>query len=170
MKHLLLTIPISLALGAASLSAQQPVAPGRGRAAAPAAAVPAGPPTAPLPPGAKIAFVNVQYIAANSAEGKTANARVEALIKKKQAEIAANKNPQDTQRLQQQAQEEVQKLQIDLQNDFQKKLVPILTLMAQEKHLSMLMSAADGGLIWAEPGLDMTAEAIKRFDAATARK
>jgi len=139
--------------------------------AAPPAAAQAGPPTAPLPAGAKIAFVNVQYIAANSAEGKAANARVEALIKKKQAEIAANKNPQDAQRVQQEAQAEVQKLQAELQGDFQKKLVPVLTLMAQEKHLSMLMSAADGGLIWAEPGLDLTAEAIKRLDAATpARK
>ena len=30
--------------------------------------------------------------------------------------------------------------------------------------------AQDAGLIWAEPGLDLTAEAIKRFDAAVAAK
>ena len=42
--------------------------------------------------------------------------------------------------------------------------------MAQEKHLSMLLSAQDAGLIWAEPGLDLTAEAIKRLDAAPAAK
>ena len=141
----------------------------------PAAAAPApppaqaGPPVAPLPAGAKIAFVNVQYIAANSAEGKVANNKVNALVQKKQAEIAASqKNPQDAQRIQQQAQTEVQKLQTDLQGEFQKKLVPVLQQMAQEKHLSMLMSAQDAGLIWAEPGLDLTAEAIKRLDAATA--
>jgi hypothetical protein len=40
--------------------------------------------------------------------------------------------------------------------------------MAQEKHLSMLLSGQEAGLIWAEPGLDLTAEAIRRFDAATA--
>jgi Skp family chaperone for outer membrane proteins len=168
----LLTITFSLALGATSLLAQQPpaAAPARGRAATPPAAAAPAPPTAPLPAGAKIAFVNVQYIAANSAEGKVANNKVGALVQKKQNEIAANKNPQDAQRIQQEAQAEVQKLQNDLQNDFQKKLLPVLTQMAQEKHLSLLMSASDAGLIWAEPGLDLTAEAVKRLDAATAKK
>jgi len=151
MKSFLLTI--SLALGAASAFAQQPAK--------------TGPPQAPLPAGAKIAYVNIQYIAANSAEGKAANAKVEALVKKKQSEAATQKTPQDAQRFQQQAQAEVQKLQTDLQSDFQKKLLPILQQLAQDKHLSMLMSAADAGLIWAEPGLDLTAEAIKRLDAAT---
>ena len=55
--------------------------------------------------GAKIAYVNIQYIAANSADGKAANAKVEALVKKKQAEVTASqKTPQDAQRVQQQAQ------------------------------------------------------------------
>ena len=139
----------------------------------PAAAAPpaqAAPPVAPFPAGAKIAFVNVQYIAANTAEGKVANNKVNALVQKKQGEIAASqKNPQDAQRIQQQAQTEVQKLQTDLQTEFQKKLMPVLQQMAQEKHLSLLMSAQDAGLIWAEPGLDLTAEAIKRLDAATTK-
>ena len=39
--------------------------------------------------------------------------------------------------------------------------------LAQDKHLSMLVSSQDAGIIWAEPGLDLTAEAMKRFDAAT---
>lgn len=124
----------------------------------------------PLPAGAKIAYVNVQYIAANSAEGKVANGRVNALIQKKQTEMAAQKTPQDSQKFQQAAQAEVQKLQADLQAEFQRKLGPVLQQLAQEKHLSVLLSAADAGLIWAEPGLDLTAEAIRRFDAATAAK
>jgi len=169
MTRALLTTSLAIALGAASLVAQQPAAPAAGRSAAPAPAPPAGPPIAPFPAGAKIAFVNVQYIVANSAEGKADNARVAALIQKKQGEIAASqKEPQEAQRIQQDAQAEVQKLQNELQNDFQKKLFPILQRMAQEKHLSMLMSSADAGVIWAEPGLDLTAEAIKRLDAATA--
>jgi len=137
-----------------------------GRSAAPAPAA-----AAPLPAGAKIAFVNVQAIAANSAEGKAANAKIETLVKKKQGEAAANqKTPQDQQRFQQEAQQEVQKLQAELQGEFQRKLVPVLQQLAQEKHLSMLLSAQDAGLIWAEPGLDLTAEAIKRLDAAPAAK
>jgi len=129
----------------------------------------AAPAPVPLPPGAKIAFVNVQAIAANSAEGRAANAKIESLVKKKQGEAAANqKTPQDQQRFQQEAQQEVQKLQAELQNEFQQRLVPVLRQMAQEKHLSVLLSAADAGVIYAEPGLDLTAEAIKRLDAATA--
>ena len=163
-KALLLTL--SLSLVAAFASAQQGALP-RGRAALPPPAAPA----APLPAGAKIAFVNIQAIVATSVEGKADSAKVDALVKKKQGEAPANqKTPQDAQRFQQQAQQEVQQLQAQLQDDFQKKLFPILQQLAQEKHLSMLLSAQDAGLVWAEPGLDLTAEAIKRFDAAIVRK
>jgi Skp family chaperone for outer membrane proteins len=162
MKRSLLLV---LALTATSSFAQ--VAPPSGRSATP----PPAPAPAPFPAGAKIAYVNVQAIAANSAEGKAANAKIEALVKKKQGEAAANqKTPQDAQRFQQEAQQEVQKLQAELQGEFQRKLVPILQQMAQEKHLSMLLSGQDAGLIYAEPGLDLTAEAIKRFDAAGTKK
>jgi Skp family chaperone for outer membrane proteins len=156
---------IAFTLAATSSFAQ--VAP-PGRSATPPA--PAAPAPVPLPPGAKIAFVNVQAIAVNSAEGKAANAKIEALVNKKRAEVtnqANQKTPQDQQRVQQEAQQEVQKLQQELQAEFQRKLVPILQQMAQEKHLSMLLSAQEAGLIWAEPGLDLTAEAIKRLDAPT---
>jgi len=165
MKRFLL---IALVFTAASSFAQ--VAPPTNRGAAPAP--PAAPPQAPLPAGARIAYVNVQAIAANSAEGKAANAKIESLVNKKRSELEANKanqkTPQDAQRLQQEAQQEVQKLQAELQGEFQQKLVPILQKMAQEKHLSMLLSAQEAGLIWAEPGLDLTTEAIRRLDAATA--
>src|SRR5258706_14180624 len=107
-------IVASLALYSTSAFAQ--IAPARGRAAAPPAAAPVGPPNIPLAAGAKIAFVNVQYIAANSTDGKAANARVNALVAKRQGEIAAaQKNPQEAQKIQAAAQEEVQKLQADLQ-------------------------------------------------------
>ena len=33
----------------------------------------------------------------------------------------------------------------------------------------MLFSAADAGIVWADAGLDLTAEVIKRFDARHAR-
>ena len=156
---------LALVLSATSSFAQ--VAPPAGRSATP----PAAPAPVPLPAGAKIAYVNVQAIAANSAEGKAANAKIEALVKKKQGEAAANqKTPQDAQRFNQEAQQEVQKLQAELQAEFQRKLVPLLQQMAQEKHLSMLLSGQDAGLIYAEPGLDLTAEAIKRLDAAAAPK
>ena len=149
-------LALSLALCATSSFAQQPA-----KAAAPAAQPAAA-------AAVKIAYVNIQAIAANSADGKVATAKVNALIQKKQTEMAAQKTPQDSQKFQQAAQAEVQKLQGDLQGEFQKKLGPILQQMAQEKHLSLLLSAADAGLVWADPSLDLTAEAIKRLDATTA--
>jgi len=200
MKTVLLTF--SVALSAAFASAQQPAttpSTGRGRPTAPAAPAQAAPAPAPFPAGAKIAYVNLQLIAASSADGKAANGKVNALVQKKQAEAQTRqkalsdnqtklsqggavlseaartqlqkeieKETLDAQRFQQDAQGEIQRLQQELQGDFQKKLFPILQQMAQEKHLSMLVSAQDAGLIWAEPGLDLTAEAIKRLDATNA--
>src|SRR2546425_4601062 len=46
-------------------------------------------PPAPFPAGAKIAFFNPQVVFQNSAEGKSALTRVQALTQKKQTENAA---------------------------------------------------------------------------------
>jgi outer membrane protein len=162
---------------------------------APPPAPPVQPP-APFPAGAKIAVVNLQAIASNSAEGKAASARVQALIQKKQTEgaekskaLQANQQKLQQggslmneaaraalekeierqhvvgQRFQQDAQAEINELQQELQGEFQKKLFPILQALAQEKGLHMLLSYQDAGVIWAEPGIDLTAEAIKKLDA-----
>jgi len=57
--------------------------------ATPPAAAPAPKPEAPrpYPEGAKIAYIDIQAIAANSAEGKAASARIQELQKKKMGEI-----------------------------------------------------------------------------------
>ena len=70
----------------------------------------------------------------------------------------------DIQRTTQDAQQEVQELQQELQNEFQRRLLPIVQQVAQEKGLQILFSAADSGIVWADPGLDITADVIKRFD------
>jgi len=74
----------------------------------------------------------------------------------------------EQQRFEQDAQAEVTELQTQLQGTFQEKLFPILNQMVVEKGLHMLLSAADAGIIAADPGIDLTLEAIKRFDAAMA--
>ncbi len=74
----------------------------------------------------------------------------------------------EIQRMQQDADAELQELQQQLQLEFQRKLTPVIQQVAQEKGLQMLLSQADAGIVWADPGLDLTAEVIKRFDAATA--
>jgi outer membrane protein len=188
---------LSVVLGAAPTFAQAPAAPApatQGQPAAPAAPAPA---PRPFPEGVKYGFVNVQRIASESAEGKTATAQVQALNNKKVEELnAKNKQLQaaqqklesggnvmsaaavaqlqkeierqqiDIQRFTEDAQQEVGQLQQQLQEDFQRKLTPVLAQVAADRQLHMLFSVVDSGLVWGDPSLDLTAEIIKRFDAA----
>src|SRR4051812_37701627 len=71
------------------------------------------------------------------------------------------------QRFEQDAQAELTELQQELQREFQTKLMPILTDLSKEKGLQALLSAGDSGVIWADPGLDLTLEAVKKMDAAS---
>lgn len=72
-------------------------------------------------------------------------------------------------RFQQDAQAEITELQTQLQGDFQQKLFPVLNQLVQEKGLHVLLSAADAGVIIADPAIDLTLEAIKRFDASATK-
>lgn len=77
----------------APLAAQTPAAPGQVKPAAPAPAPqPQAPPPTPAPPrpfpeGSKVAYVVLQRIANESADGKAATARIQALQQKKAAEL-----------------------------------------------------------------------------------
>jgi Skp family chaperone for outer membrane proteins len=99
MKVVVIAASLALALSAAPAFAQA-ARPAQPRPAAPAPATPAPapaqaapatppPPPAPFPPGAKIAFVNLQQIANLSAEGKSLTAKVQALMQKKQSDAQA---------------------------------------------------------------------------------
>lgn len=68
------------------------------------------------------------------------------------------------QRFEQDAQAELNELQQQLQADFQNKLMPVLEALSKEKGLQVLFSAGDSGVIWAEPGIDLTLEAVARLD------
>ena len=81
-----------------------------------------------------------------------------------QLEKEIDRQQRELERAQQDAQSELNELQQDLQNEFQKKLLPVLEVISKEKGLHFLFSGADAGLIWAEPGLDLTLEAVKRLD------
>jgi outer membrane protein len=166
--------------------------------AAPAEAPQAAPSPAPrFPEGAKYAFINIQRIASESAEGKTSSSRIEALRSKKAAELTEknkaieglqakqrsavmsetaaaqvqkdiDKTQVEIQRMTQDAQAELQDLQNELQVEFQRKVGPVIESVAREKGLQLLFSQADSGLVWADAGLDLTTEVIRRLDAAAA--
>ncbi len=70
----------------------------------------------------------------------------------------------DGQRYEQDAQAELNELQQQLQQEFQGRLMPVLEALSKEKGLQVLFSAADAGVIWIEPGIDLTLEAVKRMD------
>ena len=196
------SIAVGVAVLVAALSAvsgaQVPPAqqtPPAQKPAAQAAQTPAPPPPKPFPLGAKIAVVDVQQVASESAEGKAATAKVQSLNQKKVAELneknrtlqgvqqklvagalmtdAAKVQLQreidrlnlEIQRFTQDAQAEVEELQQQVQMDFQRKLMPIIELVAIDKGIQVIF-AAGAGLVWADSAIDLTAEVIRRFDGA----
>ena len=163
----------------------------------PAQAAPEPTPPRPFPEGAKIAYVNIQAVASNSAQGKQYSQRIAALQTQKNDELAAkNKELQGAQQKLQQgatvlsdaargqlekdidrmtrelqflttnAQAEVQDLQTELQAEFQKRLEPVIEKVASSRNLFMVFSVGDSGLVWADRGLDLTADVIREFDVA----
>ena len=82
-----------------------------------------------------------------------------------QLEKEIEKQTKDAERFQQDAQAEITELQTEVQNDFVKKLSPIVEAIAVEKGLHLVFNASESGIAWATPGLDLTADVIKRLDA-----
>ena len=83
-----------------------------------------------------------------------------------QLEKEIEKQTKDAERFQQDAQAEINELQQEVQNDFVKKLSPIVEALANEKGLHIVFNASESGIAWAAPGLDLTPDVIKRLDAA----
>jgi len=167
----------------------------------PASQVPAPAPAAlvPLPAGARIAFVNLQVVFSESAQGRKGQERWKVLSDKLFAGLAARNKEiqglseriqsqgtivdpgvlkqwnQDLARLQREAQFAEQEAQVqrdDLQRDvladFEKLVVPVINALRVEKKLDAifgLQSDASGlTLISVEPGLDLSAELVKRLN------
>ena len=206
LKRMLVMTAMGVLLPATQGYAQAPAAPATGQkppATPPAAVTPAPPPApapkppAPFPEGAKFAFIDIQAVASNSAEGKAATAKLDELRKKKNSELLAKqsalkamqdklnsggsvmndqargqlekdieKGQRDLQFAQQDAQTEVTDMTNQLQADFQEKLNPVIEQLRTDKGLLMIFSIRDSGVVSAEPGLDLSSEVIKRFDAA----
>jgi outer membrane protein len=175
---------------------QKPAAPAP-QTQKPATPAPAPTPPAPFPEGAKIAFVVLQRIANESAEGKAASAQIQGLQQKKAAELAekqkqlqgiqaklekegsvmsstaqadlakqAERLQTEIQRFTQDAQQELADLQQQLQQQFESRVTPVLDEVRKEKGLWLIFNGPDSGLVAADPGLDISAEVIKKMDAA----
>ena len=91
-------------------------------------------------------------------------------VARAQLQQEVERQQRDIQRFTEDAQQDVQALQQQLQEDFQRKLNPVVDRVAREKQVHMVFSAADSGLVWADPTMDLTADVIRAFDAATTAK
>jgi outer membrane protein len=97
LKTMIVIAALGLALSAGPAFAQTPPAGGQAAPQTPpstAPAAPAQPPSAaaaprPFPEGAKVAYIDLQFIASNSNEGKAATAKIQEFSKKKMAELEA---------------------------------------------------------------------------------
>jgi outer membrane protein len=213
MKGSALAASIALAaitLGAAPAFAQQPPAaapaqtppaqtpPKPAVPAQPSAPAPAPRPPEPFPVGAKVAFINPQAILQQSADGKAAIARINALIQKKQKEgedkaklLQGNQQKLQTsgsvmneaarsqlekeidrqqkeiERFQQDAQAEINDLQQEVQSEFLKKVNPVLEQVAIEKGVQIVLNAEAQIFAWANMGLDLSPDIVKKLDAAS---
>ena len=207
LKMMIVIAALGLVLSAGPAFAQIPPAGAQPTTPTPAATTPASPaqpPAAsaaqaprPFPEGAKIAYIDLQYIASNSSEGKAATSKIQEFAKKKTAELEGktkaleaarnkllqggtvlsdqartqmekdiDKMSRELQFAQQDAQAEQQQLTQELQSDFQTRLNPIIDQVAKEKGLHLVLSIADSGAVWADVGLNISAEVMKRLDAA----
>jgi outer membrane protein len=198
MKGFVLAAALAIVLAGAPNFAQTPPTQQPPKPVTPAPTTPApAPAPRPFPEGAKIAFVVLQRIVNESAEGKAASGQIQALQAKKANELT-EKNKQlqglqqklekegavlnataqadvskqieklqvDIQRFTQDAQQEIQDLQNNLQAQFQQKIDPILAQVGQEKGLHFIFNGPDSGLVWADLGLDISGEIIKKLDAS----
>lgn len=74
----------------------------------------------------------------------------------------------DLQRFTEDAQQEVQSLAEQVEAEFNRKLTPVIDKVARSKQVHFVFNAQQSGLIWAEPGMDLTAEVIQAFDSPAA--
>jgi outer membrane protein len=76
-----------------------------------------------------------------------------------------DRQQRDLQRLSEDANQDVQNLAQQVEEDFTRKVLPVVSKVAQEKQVHFVFNANQSGLIWAEPGMDLTAEVISAMNA-----
>jgi Skp family chaperone for outer membrane proteins len=183
---------------------QKPPAPAPQAPAAPATQKPAPAPAAPaakFQDGMKYAYVNMQFVAANSNDGKAAAEKLKAFQDQKTRELQdkqktlqaaqqklesggsvlsdaaraqlqtdIERQQRDLQRQTEDAQQDVQNLAQQVEEDFTRKVLPIIEKVAQEKQIHFVFNAAQSGLIWAEPGMNLTSEVIAAMNTGKPAK
>lgn len=73
----------------------------------------------------------------------------------------------DLQRATQDANQDVGEFTQELQLEFQQKLLPVIARVASAKGLHFIFSLADSGVVYVDPGLNVTADVVTALDAGT---
>jgi len=87
-----------------------------------------------------------------------------------QLQTEIDRQTRDIQRATEDAQQDLQNFSQQVQDDFSRKLNPIVDRVAREKQVHFVFSAQDAGLIWADPTMDLTADVIRAFNASATAK
>ena len=134
------------------------------------------------------AVVNIQRLVAESTLGKAATAQLRAfqmqqqkVISDKQAEVQQlnrsgalrtriEKAQLELQRLTQDAETELAALDQQLQEEFSKKLRPVIAKIAIEEHIGIILELPQQMILWVSPSADVTAKVIERLEAETKEK
>ena len=83
-----------------------------------------------------------------------------------QLEKEIDRQQKEVERFQQDAQAEINELQQEVQSEFLKKVNPVLDQVANEKGVQLVLNADTAGIAWANMGLDLSPEVVKKLDAA----
>ena len=134
------------------------------------------------------AIVNVQRVIEESAVGKAATAQLRAFQTQKQKAIAdkqaevqqlrrsatpaarVERAQLELQRLTQDAEAELKALDQQLQEEFSKKLRPVVAQIAEEEHIGILFQYPQPLIVWVSPAVDVTAKVLARLDAETKKQ
>ena len=111
---------------------------------------------------------NKQLQAAQDKLDKGASVLADSARASLQAEI--ERLQRDIQRYTEDAQQEIQTLTQQLQADFERLLMPIIDKVAKEKQVHFVFDAAQSGLVWADPSMNLTGDVIAALDAAGTAK
>jgi Skp family chaperone for outer membrane proteins len=142
----------------------------------------------PTPLDVPMRVVNTPRLVAESMVGKAATAQLKTLqtekqkaLSEKQLEVqklAASravtaqieKAQLELQRLTLDAEAELASLDRQLQEEFDRKLRPVVAQIAEEDHIGIVFEYPQQMIVWAAPAVDITSKVIERLDAATKEK
>lgn len=142
----------------------------------------------PLQSDSPAAVLNVQRLIAESALGKAVTAQLQTVQTQKQKAIAdkqaevqqlnrssalparVQRAQVELQRLTEDAEAELSALNRQLQDEFDKKLRPVVAKLAEDEHIGIIFEYPHQLIVWVSPSIDVTAKVIARLDAETKEK